>query len=259
MAAYKKDLILSIGPIQTTVNLHTVQSSSGPSRRIICPDHLVPLSQQYVCEEDDNHRTFSWGEWAYGMETPEGFRVLKDEEKPQPEPTNELALIPVPAQEIRDNTFEGDSMYYCQPSSKASALTWTILNRQLKTGKVSFMTRGCLRRNSKEKLWKLELFRGYPVLREIAFPDNLKPEPDAEIAEDVTVDKPTQKLVSEFIDASMSTWDDVDTTDTWQEQFEEWINDSEIVRPNVSEESATKQSPEDLIKGLQEAVKNAKK
>ncbi len=156
MAAYKKDLILSIGPIQTTVNLHTVQSSSGPSRKIICPDHLVPLSQQYVCKEDDNHRTFSWGECAYGIETPEGFRVLMDEDKPQLELTNELALIPVPAQEIRDNTFEGDSMYYCQPSSKASALTWTILNRQLKTGKVAFMTRGCLRRNSKEKLWKLE-------------------------------------------------------------------------------------------------------
>ncbi len=57
----------------------------------------------------------------------------------------------------------------------------------------------------------------------------------------------------------MSTWDDVDTTDTWREQFEEWVNQGEIVRPNVSEDSTTKQSPEDLIKGLQEAVKNVKK
>jgi non-homologous end joining protein Ku len=260
MAAYKKDLVLSIGPIQTTVNLHTVRpSSSGSGRKIVCPDHLVPLSQQYVCKEDDNHRTFSWGEWAYAVETPEGLRLMDDEAKPEIEPTNELPLIPVPAQEIRDHTFEGDGMYYCQPSSRASALTWTILARQLKTGKVAFMTRGSLRRGSKDKLWKLELFRGYPVLREIAFPDEVKEAPDASVADDVTVDKPTQKLVSEFIDASMSTWDDVDTTNTWKQQFEAWVDSSEIVRTNDVEKPATKQGPEDLIAELQAAVEASKK
>jgi hypothetical protein len=261
MPAYKKNLLLQIGPIPTAVNLHTVKPSRNKSSSVrrICPEHLVPITQQNVCEEDDTHKIFAWGEWADAVETPEGWKLLKDTDRPpEDEPVDSMNLIPVPAQEIRDHTFDGDNLYYCEPSSDAYLLSWEILNRQMKAGKVAFLCRGSLRTNSKTKLWKYELFQGYPVLREVMFPEAIKPAPDTDRS--TKIDKATQSLVSEFIKQSMSSWDNVDTTDDWQTRFNEWINTGEDVQVKVPDGDGTKvlQTQHEMIAGLQEAVRKHK-
>jgi hypothetical protein len=261
MPAFKKNLLLQIGPIPTAVNLHTVKPSRNKSTSVrrVCPDHLVPLSQQYACTEDDNHRIFAWGEWADAVETPEGWKLLTNDDRPQDEPVDSMQLIPVPAQEIRNQTFDGESLYYCEPSSDAYLLSWEILNRQMKTGKVAFLCRGSFRRNSKTKLWKYELFQGYPVLREVMFPEAIKPAPDTDRS--TKIDKATQNLVTEFIAQSMSSWDDVDTTDDWQTRFNEWIGTGEDVQVKVPDGDGTKvqQTQQEMIAGLQEAVRKHNK
>lgn len=254
MPAYKKNLLLQIGPIQTAVDLHTVKpSQSQSSVRRLCPEHKVPLSQQYVCTEDDNHKTFAWGEWASGVQTPDGWRIVRESERPSVAASDVLTLIPVPASEVRDQTFEGENIYYCQPSSEPSKLTWTILNRQMQSGKVVFLARGALRQG-RAKLWKLELFRGYPVLREILFPENLKPTPETE---PMKIDKETQTLVAKFIEASMSSWDDVDTTDDFKAKFDQWVAAGDAVQVKDAPTSGTTQSVEEMMAGLKESVRRA--
>lgn len=257
MPSYKKNLLLQIGPIQTAVNLYTVKQPSQKSGvRRVCPEHMVPLKQQYACYEGDDTEIFHWGEWADAVETPEGWRKVKQSERPEVDASESLTLIPVPAEEVNDHTFEGDNIYYCQPAGEAYHLTWEILNRQMKSGKTVFLARGALRRG-REKLWKLELFRGYPVLREIMFPEGIKDTPETDV--DVTVDRETQKLVSTFVDQAMKSWDEIDTDDEFQKRFDKWIDSGELVQVNDKESPSTKQTPQEMIAGLQEAVRNATK
>ncbi len=215
---------------------------------------MVPLTQQYVCNEGDTTEVFAWGEWADAVETPKGWRKVRTTERPSVDKVEAMTLIPVAAQDVRDHTFEGDNIYYCEPANEAQALTWHILNRQMKSGKLVFMARGALRQG-KDKLWKLELFQGFPVLREIIFPGTIR---DAPEVDSMRIDKDTQDLVGQFIEQSMSSWDDVDTADSWQDQFNKWVNAGELVQVNDAEASDT-QSPDDLIAGLQEAVKKSLK
>lgn len=254
--AWRKDIALTIGPITTLVNLHTVVpgDSKGSQVKRICPDHKVPLKQSLACPEDNQR--FSWGEWMEAVETPQGWRQVDPSERPTlEEGTKSLELVPVPVKEIEDNSFEGDSCYWLEPSNEVSLTTWSILVQQLKTGKVVFLTRGGFSKGHKEKLWKIELFRGYPILRELLFPDVIKEPPEAE---PVKVDKETRDLVKQFIETRMSTWEDIDTTDNLQKQFEKWIQSGELVTVTESTGSAPKQTHEDMIANLKEAVSKTK-
>jgi hypothetical protein len=255
--AFRKELLLQIGPIQTTVDLLSVVPSSRTQAKRICPDHKLALKQQYKCPDEDNPHTVQWGQWDSAVQTPEGWRKVNPDERPSLEAASKvLELTPVPASEIADNTFEDDSIYWLRPSNEASLSTWTILVRQMKTGKTAFITRGGFKKGGVERLWKLELFRGHPVLRAIRFPHTINDAPEAET---VTVDKETQKLVNEFIKARMSSWDDVDTTDRFEAALNEWVSGGELI--TVSEEASDepKQTHEDMIAALQEAVKAAQK
>lgn len=252
MPAFKKQLLLQIGPIQTAVDLHTVKEAAETSIRRVCPDHLIPLKQRVVCEEDE--KVFGWGEWADAVPGPDGWRVVHKSEKPSVDASSSLTLIPMAAQDVRDNTFEGENMYYCKPSSEPFTLTWHILNRAMKPGKTLFMARGALRAG-REKLWKYELFRGYPILREVVFPDAIKPQPDTDM--DFKIDKETQNLVSTFIDSTMSSWDQIDTTDSFKAAFDKWVGAGNLVQ--VKAESPDTTNVEDMIKNLQNAVKAATK
>ena len=254
MRAFRKDLMLQIGPIQTMVNLYSVVPSSKPSARIVCPDHTVPLKQQYRCPEDD--AVIPWGSWDQAVETPQGWRKVDPSVRPTLESASKvLELTPVPASEIADNTFEGDAIYWLEPSNEASIPTWTILVRQMKSGKTAFVTRGGFKKGGIERLWKIELFRGHPVLRSMQFPETIN---DAPENPSVTVDKETMTLVNNFIEARMSSWDDVDTTDRFAAALQEWIQAGELTDVGaVDSYGNVKQSPEDMMAALKEAVRKA--
>lgn len=254
MAAFRKELLLQIGPIQTTVNLHSVAPRSKTSARLVCPDHTVPLKQQYRCPEEDH--VVAWGTWDRAVETAEGWRKVKASDRPTLEAASKvLELTPVPAKEIEENTFTGESIYWMEPSNEAAMETWSILVRQMNTGKVAFVTRGGFKKGGLEKLWRLELFRGYPVLRELVFPDKINKQPEGE---PIRVPKDTSTLVGQFIEARMSSWDEIDTVDRFQTALNEWVSKGELVKmKEASSDEPPKQTHEDMMAALKEAVEKA--
>lgn len=256
--AYRKEIALTIGPINTLVNLYTVVPGKGKSQTVkwICADHKTPVKQQYICPEDE--KVFEWGTWSQAVKTPDGWKLVDPEARPTLEEASKvLELQPVATSDIGDNSFEGESVYWLEPSNEASMQTWSILVKQLKTRNIVFLTRGGFSKGGKEKLWKVELFRNFPVLRELRFPETITDPPEAE---PVRVDKETTDLVKQFIDSRMATWEDIDTTDNLQAQFEKWVaSGKEVKVAELDDDSKPRQSPEDLIAQLQEAVKAAKK
>ncbi len=262
MGAFRKNLLLQIGPIQTTVNLLTVvPKSDKPEAKMVCPDHLIPLKQQYECRptDGDNH-VVPWMTWDKAVETPKGWRKVSVDAKPtMDEASQVMELTPVSARVLADHTFTGQAIYWIEPSNEASAMNWTILVRQMKSGKTTFVTRGGFRKGGIEKLWKLELFQGHPVLREIVFPDVITDHPDVN---DMSIDKDTQTLVGQFIQSRMTDWEDIDTTDRFKAALEEWVASGDLV--NVKETHDTdgtgevKQPHETMMAQLAEAVKKTK-
>ena len=259
MGAFKKNLLLQIGPIQTTVNLQTVvPKSDKPEAKMVCPDHIIPLKQQYECRPtDSDDHVIPWGTWDKAVETVEGWRKVDPEARPTlNEASQVMELIPVSAQDLADNTFTGKAIYWIEPANEASAMNWTILVRQMKSGKTTFVTRGGFRKGGIEKLWKLELFQGHPVLREIVYPDAITSHPEVP---DMKIDKETQTLVGQFIESRMTDWEDIDTTDRFTAALEEWVASGDLV--SVSEthdDGETKQPHENMMALLAEAVNKTK-
>lgn len=257
MGAYRKEIALTIGPISTIVDLHTMVPSQSKGTRVrrVCPDHKTPLKQRNVCPEDD--KAFEWGEWMDAVETPDGFRAVDTDSKPGVEKASKsLELVPVPSKEIADNTFEGDSAYWLKPSNEVSIPTWSILIKQIKSGKTVFLTRGAFTKGHKEKLWKIELFRDYPVLREVRFPETINDPPEAE---PVSVDKETSKLVKQFVDMKLTSWEDIDTKDNLQDQFEKWLASGDILEGTESKRSTSEDPASDLVDLLHQAMKEGTK
>ena len=254
MATFRKDLLLQIGPISTTVNLRSVAPSKKATTKIVCPDHTVPLKQQYRCvpPEGEEH-VVSWGTWDHAAPSPEGWRKVNPNERPTLEEASKvLELVPIPAKEISENTFATDTLYWVEPSNEASIVNWTILVRQIKSGKTAFVTRGGFKKGGIERLWRLEMFRGSPVLRQLQFPDTIT---DAPEVDSVTIDKDTATLVNQFIDARLTSWDDMDTTDRFEKMLQDWVASGELVSVTEDDnDGKPKQTHEDMMALLKEQV-----
>ncbi len=253
--SYRKNLLLSLGPIQVAVNLLPVLPTVKSDTHRYCPDHHIRLNQQYVClnlDEKDPHNVI-YGEWVLGADTADGFKLVDQDTKPKVDRTDALTLTPVPAKEIEANTIEGPAIYYCQPSSAVGHQAWAIIHKVVKTGKTALITKGALR-SGREKLWRITTFRGYIVLREIVFPDNITDTPENV---DFKVDAATAKLVSEFVDNLTTSWEDVDTTDDMEDRVTAWLESGEsIERPEgETKEVTTGQSGEDLKASIAKAIK----
>jgi non-homologous end joining protein Ku len=167
-----------------------------------------------------------------GAETADGYRVVNQEERPRVEGSDGLALVPVPRKDLEASTFEGDAIYYAKPSTELVQESWAILNKVVQ-GKVALITKGALRAGTNtEKIWRLTSFNGYLVLREIRFPENIKPKPDMPKAKP---DKATMDLVTQFIDKLSVEWDEFDATDTMAARMSEWMNDGTDVESQTQE------------------------
>jgi len=225
MSSYRKNLLLSLGPIQASVDLTTVAPTRKSNIHRYCPDHKVQLKQKYSCDGPEGEHTVEWGNWILGADTAEGLKVVNEAEKPQVARADALTLAPMPAKDLNAATFNGSAMYYCAPSTETAGQTWSIIHKLLKGGKTALVARAALRTNS-EKLWRLDLFRDYLVLREIVFPTEIKETPDPVKAK---VDKATQDLVAQFVDGLMTTWDDFDTDDTMKKRMDDWMLSGETI------------------------------
>ena len=250
MGAYKKNLILSLGLISASVDLETVapRVSSGLNR--ICPKHTVKLKQQYICpgtEKDEPH-DIAWGSWDMGAETPDGYKVVDEQERPRIEGSTGFSLVPVPRKDLEASTFEGDAIYYASPSTTFVEESWAILNKVVTHGKVALITKGALRAGTTtEKIWRLTSFNGYLVLREVRFPENVKPKPAMPKAKP---DKATMDLVNQFIEKLSVEWNEFDASDTMAARMSEWMSDG----TDVESQSAASAEPLDLKAALAAAL-----
>ena len=62
MPSYKKGLLLSLGPINTTVDLYTVSpDSKREDFKRFCPEHRTFLKNRVWCEQGEHE--FSWNTW----------------------------------------------------------------------------------------------------------------------------------------------------------------------------------------------------
>jgi len=253
--SYRKNLLLSLGPIQAAVNLLPVLPSIKSDTHRYCAEHHIRLNQHYVClnvEGEDSHGV-EWNTWVLGADTADGFKLVDADTKPKVDKTDALTLTPVPAREIEANTIEGSAIYYCQPSTAAGHQAWAIIHKVVKNGKTALITKGALRAG-REKLWRVTTFRGYLVLREIVFPSTITDTPENV---DFKVDAPTAKLVAEFVDNLMTSWEDVDTMDNMEERITTWLESGESIdRPEGEpKEVTTGQAGDDLKASIAKAIK----
>jgi non-homologous end joining protein Ku len=218
------------------------------------------LNQTYVClnleENEGKAHGVEWGQWVLGADTADGFKIVNQDEKPKIDKTDALILTPVPTKEIEANTIEGSAIYYAQPSSAAGHQAWAIMHKVVRTGKTTLMTKGALR-SGREKLWKVTTFREYLVLREIVFPENITDTPETV---DFKVDAATNKLVNQFVENLMTSWEDVDTTDTLEDQITAWLEAGESAdRPEGERaEVTTGQAGDDLKESIAKAIEASK-
>lgn len=252
--SYRKNLSLSLGPIQAAVNLLTVLPSVKSDTHRYCPEHRLRLNQHYVCLNIDGEEAHNieWGQWVLGADTTDGFKLVDQDSKPKVDRTDALVMTPVPTKEIEANTIEGPAIYYCQPSTAAGHQAWAIMHKVVRSGKTTLITKGALRAG-REKLWKVTTFRDYLVLREIVFPENITDTPENV---DFKVDAATSKLVGQFVDNLMTSWEDVDTTDSMEERITAWLESGETIdRPEgETKEVVTGQAGEDLKASIAKAI-----
>lgn len=251
--AYRKNLILSLGLISVSVDLTTVAPRKASGLNRLCPDHTVKLSQKYKCPgtaESDEHEV-AWGSWNMGYETADGYTVVNVEDKPSIEASGGLSLVPVPAKDLESATFEGEAIYYAEPSNEHVEQTWQVLNAVLKKGKVALISKGALRKGTNtEKIWRLTRFNEYLVLREIRFPDNVKAAPEAPSGK---LNRDLVTMAHTVIDSVTAKWEDFDSSDSMAARMAEWMGQGteveagEIVenKPEVDLMAALSQMMED--------------
>ena len=257
MPSFRSKMMLSLGLIQAQVDLHTVLPTVKSTTRMLCGEHIVPLKQYYQCPGTDKAEAHSDVDIVRGVPNAEGWTILT---QPKPEADNDvdkksLSLYPIPAFEVEVNTFAGDSIYYVVPSGKASDQTWAILAQVIKKGKVALVTKAAFTPN--EKMYRLELFRGYLVLRELVFPDKIAETPPVPEGK---VDKAMASLVEQFIDNLVEPWDNFDSSDTNAKRFDAWLaTGKQVAGPEVRVKDADSSSPINLMETLKQAVEDAKK
>lgn len=235
-SSYRKGLTLSLGSvIQTQVDLFSVvPSQQRDSLHRMCPTHKVRLVQAHKCPEGD-HEVAST-EWVMGRENGSVLQIAPATAKPQVEAQDVLELKPVPASEVNASTFEGNGIYYAKPSA-ATSQAWLALQAILEKGKIALIAKGAFRRGS-DKLWRLQVFNGYLVLREIVFPEDIREAPEPL---DTKLEKGTLTLVEQYLEGLITSWDKIDTTNRSREELQKWLESGEskaIEGPPASDEAA---------------------
>lgn len=238
---YRSGLIFSVGDlINTAVDLQTVVKTQRSSLNRLCPDHVKPLKQQLLCEEGDHVVAFN--DHVSGKKTPEGYVIVDRDEKPSFEASESIKFTPVPRKEFEANALFGDGFYYATPSSDSSVSNWTVLTSVLK--KVALVGKGQLRKGT-PKLWALDMFRDTLVLREVTFPDTIKPAPTVDKAR---IDRETASLVGKFVDNLTAAWDDVDTDNTGGAALQAWLDAGSFVPVTHQENTVS------LLEALKQAI-----
>jgi len=249
-------LTLSLGLISLQVDLETAAPRQSTGLNRICSEHAVKLHQKYECPgtSDAEAHDVAWGSWNLGYETADGYKVVNQELRPKVEASPGLTLVPVPIADLQENTFEGEGIYYASPASDhvQTVQVWQVFNTILQKNKTALITKGALRGGTNtEKLWRLQHWNGYIVLREIQFPENIKPSPEVP---DVKVQRELVKVAETAIESMTSSWENFDSTNTVAQRLQEWMNEGSTVEAGVAGPAV----PElDLMSAFQQMIESS--
>lgn len=251
MAAYRSKMMLSLGSvISAFVDIHTVIPTQKTGAHLLCGTHTKRLSQFYRCEEGEEVPRENQ---VRGIETGNGW-LIQTNERPLVETDKQIQLTPVPMDEVLENTFEGDSIYYLVPSASTSNQVWQVLASIVRKNEIAMISKCALGSRQNEKMWKLGLFRGYLVLRELVYPEAIKATPEIP---DATIDKQTAALVDQFVENLVSSWDSFDTSDPNLKRLDAWMQAGKLIEdPDVQVKEV---SAVPLLDSLREAVEENKK
>lgn len=165
-----------------------------------------------------------------GVPSEDGYRVVDVETRPKVVAASGLTLVPVPRQQLQDATFDGESLFYAAPSNDHMAETWGMF-KYLAESDVALLAKGALRSGvGTEKIWRLDSFNGYLVLREVVFPEYIKPIPEAQGRDP---DADTVELVNKFVNTLLTDWSDFDSKDTMAARVKAWVQDGTDVSVEV--------------------------
>lgn len=249
MNSFRKDLVLSYGPIQTLVNLHTVKKPSQRAQtRSVCPEHNIPLKQRLFCTEC-NHNVDNPAKF---VDTNAGWREVVRGSEPKEPSEKALSMTLVPAEELAGFVTLGNQ-YYCEPSSEHFKAQWVILRDAIKSGKYAFVLKGVLRSGPK-KLYRLVVHNNYLMLEELEFPENLK---DALEPVDHKVDKETRDLFAQFLKTHVGSVDDLDLADESTRVYNEWAESGKPVEMKKDEGLAELTDAVASVKSLQDLLRES--
>lgn len=212
MGAYKKGFWLKLGPIAAIVDVNSVIPSQRPTGlKRLCPDHHTPLKQAYKCDEGHD---VAWGAWVQGKAVGNEWAIVEDAPSFSADDTIELAVIK--ADEVDASTFMEGSIYYLE-SDKNTVEGWELLRRFASDPKLALIGKAAFRRGPTRKMWRLTTFRGFLVLRELKFPEEIRETPEAPT---VKLSKELTAIAKQWVEANTATWDKFDASNEALAQFE---------------------------------------
>lgn len=257
MSSFRSKLTLSLGSvISAQVDLHSVLPSTKSQTRMLCGEHTEPVKMAWQCPgKGEAQAHYVYGDQIVrGVENAEGWTIVTGT-KPEVEIDKKtIGLVPIPAVEVERNTFVGEAIYYLTPSGPSAHQVWQILAGIVKKGKVALITKAAFTPN--EKMYRLDTFRDYLVLRELVYPDKIA---DTPAVPEGKVDKAMTTLVDQFVDNLLTSWDGFDSSDANTKRFDAWIATGKtVINPDVPVKEQGNQAA-DLMETLKRAVESAQK
>lgn len=260
MAAFRKNLLLTLGLLNLSVDLYSaVPTTQKSGLHRICPEHKARLKLEHICHpgegEDREAHYVGWNQWSLeGYDAEEDvFRIVKEGDRPSPVKDESLKITPVPAKDLEQKTLDGQTIYYCQPSAGVDTVleTWSLFDKGVQDSKTALVTKGVLKRGGNEKLYRLTHFNNYLVLREVVFPEDIKEPPSVPPA--VKISKENQNLFKQLIEMTANDWESLNPHNSQRQAIAEWLKTGE-----VRENDTPYQNPGATIDKLQQMVKAAK-
>lgn len=247
MASYRKELLLTVGPLQVAVDLQSVKKPSQRGElKTLCDEHTVPLRQRMFCEAGEHIVTSP----VKGVETSDGWRVVESDTRPKEESSKALNLTIVAATEIVGFLPTGNA-YYCEPSNKHWEPLWLALRDTVKSNKYAFLTKGALR-TGPVNFYMLTVHEDYLVLTEVEYPENIKAIPGPI---DTKNDRETTNMFKQFVEKSVVPLKKFDLADTFTVTFNEWLQTGRNVVVDSGGDSVT--AAAQASKSLKEALMDA--
>lgn len=206
-----------------------------------------------VCSEDgetvtepvSGQRGASKGSWV----------VVDPGDRPSFRGEESFDFVPLPVSEMENLSFSQGSAYYCE-LGEPNGEHYEVLRRLAESKNTILVSKGTFRRGPYRKVWTLQVFDGNLVLRELAFPEEIRKAP--EYRNKPKVSKALMDAAKAYVSTATVDADAFDFRNEGTEAFRQWLTDTGtevIVESHTELPAAPGTKPEDLAAALRKATK----